>query len=271
MKPAVDLVINTFERTYRDVLKPGFFVDIEAQNRFTFARKIALINNVHDRKDAVVRAQELVQAGEISAFHFVDENLDHALAVTSLTRNDLGRIPHYSDYLLVAITLEGASWLLHWDAEVHLRNPINWIEPAVKLMEDDPRVLVANPNWWRPGLERETTEISGEFALGFGFSDAVFLARRVEFAGPIYKRFCPASLRYQLIHIRPYFEPWVDAYMRSTPRLRATYTKAVYVHPENEGATYPDASIVESLRKFRNGAVVRALKLLPSSHPCWRV
>ena len=272
MKPAVDLVINTFERTYRDVLKPGHFVDIEAQNRFSFASKIALINNVHDRKDALMRAQDLVQAGEINAFHFVDEHLDHALAVTGLTREHLGgRIRHYSDFPLVAVTMDGAPWLLHWDAEVHLRNPINWIEPAVELMEDDPRVLVANPNWKRPTLEHETLETSGEFALGYGFTDQLFLVRRAELACPIYKRFCPASLRYPLAHIGPIFEQRVDAYMRSERRLRATHKMVVYVHPGNEGDPYPTATTIERLRLFRNRVLLRALRNIPISNPRWRV
>jgi len=41
----VDLVVNTWERTYRDVVKPGFFPSIEVSNGRKF-KNILLINNV---------------------------------------------------------------------------------------------------------------------------------------------------------------------------------------------------------------------------------
>ncbi len=272
MKPAVDLVINTFERTYRDALKPGFFAEVERQNQFSFAGKVALINNVHDCEDARSRAQKLIEEGEISAFYFVNEYLDHALGATGLTRKDLGRITHYTDYLLIAVAIGDAPWLLYWDPEVRLKKATKWIEPAVELMGNDPRVLVANPNWDRPGLEHETIEMSGEFALGYGFSDQLFLVRRTELARPIYKRFCPASLRNPLAHFAtPSFEMRVDAYMRSERRLRATYKEAVYMHPEYGGANYPPMNITERLRFYRNRLLLRVLRRIPTSNPCLKV
>ena len=42
MSPRVDLVVNCFERTYRDVLKAGFFPRIEEQNHYPLD-KIAII------------------------------------------------------------------------------------------------------------------------------------------------------------------------------------------------------------------------------------
>src|ERR1700733_5243935 len=50
--PTVDLCVNCYERTYREVLKPGFFPALVAEHRHAFARRTAIINNVNDREDA---------------------------------------------------------------------------------------------------------------------------------------------------------------------------------------------------------------------------
>jgi hypothetical protein len=270
--PDVDLVVNTFERTYRNVLAPGFFAGIEEQNQRRFERKIALINNVNDPKEVEALAQQLVENGEIDAYYFVADRLDRALRQVGLTMKDLGRIPHYTDCALVAVTLKESGYLLYWDAEVRLQKPVNWVCPATELMERDTRILVANPNWWwRPTLQRETLWEGRGFAFGYGFSDQLFLARRDELSRPIYGHRCLASLRYPLAHIAPNFENRVDAYMRTHRRLRATYVAAVYEHPPNEGADYPAISWVEGARLVRNRAIVKLLRLLPTSNPCWRV
>ena len=64
--PPVDLVVNCWERSYREVLAPGFFAGIAEQNRFPFAGRVALVNNVDDVADARRRAQRLVDAGELT-------------------------------------------------------------------------------------------------------------------------------------------------------------------------------------------------------------
>src|SRR5262249_15840677 len=154
-----------------------------------------------------------VARGAIDRFVLVADELGRALRRTGLSQEDLGRIAHYSDAPLVAVTLEGAPWVLYWDADVRLREPIDWIAPSIELMDRDPRVLVANPNWTDPTVEREAIERAGEFTLGQGFSDQVFLARRAELAAPIYGRRCLALYRYPLSHIGDVFEARIDAHM----------------------------------------------------------
>jgi hypothetical protein len=266
----VDLVVNCFERTYRDVLTPGFFPRLAAQNRHRFARRTAIVNNVVDRAAAQASADTVIDAGELDTVYFVEDRLDKALERTGLTRADLGRIPYFSDFALVAVTLEGPDWILHCDAEVELRAPADWIVRSLELMARDARVLVANPTWTAPTLERETIEWTDEFALGLGFSDQLFLARRSELARPIYGERCAARLRYPMAHVGHIFEARVDAYMRHHHRLRATYLGATYVHPENMGVSYPALTLGEKLRFARNLAVVRAIRAAPWKPRCVR-
>ena len=71
----VDLVINVWERTYPMVLSPGYFLSVEEQNQFRFARKILLINNVEDPARVQPLADELLSRGELDAYYWVNECL----------------------------------------------------------------------------------------------------------------------------------------------------------------------------------------------------
>jgi|tagenome__1003787_1003787.scaffolds.fasta_scaffold20927609_2 hypothetical protein len=264
----VDLVVNTFERTYREVLSPGFFEGLEDQNRRSFARKLALINNVHDRDDAVAMAQALLDRGEIDQFEMVSEHLDRALAVTGLTRDELEPLLHWSDCVLVAATLQGSPWMLYWDAQTRLVEPGDWVGPAIELMDRDGRVLTASPSWERPGddgrrpgLEKETLEWVNGFSIGRGFSDQLFLVRRSELAAPIYRQRCLAQVRYPTAHKAAIVESRIDAYMRHHGRLRAIASDATYVTEEEQGhSSYRPESIGEGLRWARNAVLRNTLR-----------
>jgi hypothetical protein len=270
MTPEVDLVVNCYERTYRDLLVEGHFPARAAEQRHEFASRTVLINNVEDRDDARRRAEALVATGEIDRFYFVADRLAEALATTGLTSADLGRIPYFTDFALVAVTLPGPDWMLHLDPEIRMRRSVPWIAPAIELMERDGRVLVANPNWPPPTLARETIEDAGAFALGHGFSDQIFLVRRRDMARPIYGERCVARLRYPLAHVADIFEARVDAHMRHHGRLRATHREATYEHPLEIGAAYPARSVREKARLARNRLVIGALRHSPVGPACTR-
>jgi hypothetical protein len=271
MSNQVDLVINCFERTYRDVLLPGFFPEIERQNGRRFTGRIVLINNVDDRDHARNLASELKNKGEIDSFYWVAERLDAALQHVRLRRQDLGRLPHHTDCAIVMQTLPGSPWVLYWDAEIRMVRPGNWVDAAVEFMESDSRILVSNPSWSAVMPEREIVETKGDFALGYGFSDQVFLARRNELTSSQYGLRCLASLRYPTAHIAPIFEERLDAYMRAHRRLRATHLISRYTHPDPVGVRYPPRTIMERVRLVRNRFVVAALKQLKLSDPTLRV
>ena len=220
-----------------------------------------------DPAGARARAESLVGRGEIDAYFFVADHFEGALRTCGLTRAELGRIPHYSDCALVAVTLKGSPFLLYWDAEVHLDRRFNWVDPAVELMEADRRVFAANPTSWRGEVDWSTFDHAGPFALGYGFSDAVFLGRRAELARPIPSDRCLISLRYPLSHIAPDFEQRVDAHMRRHRRLRATHPGVVYRHPESEGGGYPRPSLLEALGRARNYLIFRLAAKSPHQPP----
>ena len=156
-------------------------------------------------------------------------------------------------------------------AEVTLVDAGNWVSPALELLQEREDILVANPAWELPGADRETIASAGDFDLGYGFSDQVFLARRSELAAPIYDERCLASLRYPTAHIAPTFEQRLDAYMRNHRRLRATYRPTVYQHPHRGKAAYAPSSLRERARRLYHRQVVKFLERSQSENPCRRI
>lgn len=262
----VDLVLNCFERTYRKLLAPGYIRNIVEQNRFPFRHVTVLLNNIADPAAAEALVQELLRTGEITQWFSVADHLDTALQRTGLTRRRLGKLPFYSDWALVALTVPGSDWIVHWDADVQLQNPVDWITPSLELMFRKNSVATANPCWKNGDVSREERGRDGNFVISYGFTDQVFLLRRSEFARPIYHHWVPISMRYPVSHVGPYFEQWVDAYMRVNRRERATYIPACFTHATVEGSSYPTAWPMKAKNILRK-VVVAGIRRLPLSHP----
>ena len=259
----VDLIVNCFERTYREVLKPGFFDQIAADNARDFALKTALINNVEDRGHAQEKAEALVMAGEIDRFLFVSDEIDQALLVCGLTSSDLGPVPYFTDFALVAVAAQGPEWFLLWDANVRINKPVDWVTPGIDLLERDPRAMCAGPNWRSGGLDGRYFEPAGDFVLGQGFTDQVVLGRRSDFAAPIYRESSISLWRYPMSHLTTTFEARIDAHMRRSKKLLATHRVAVYDHQVEMGTSWPHRSLYVRAVEARNHLAISILKLMP--------
>jgi hypothetical protein len=254
-KPGVEVLINCYETTVRTVLESEFLLGIFASNCFEFATRTVAINNVDDRSSAAAAAERLVASGTIDRYFFVADHADAALAAVGLSTQALGRIAHYSNWAFVGMHLAREPYLLHWDPEVTLLEPHDWISPSLAAFEREPLALCANPLWnpHRHSMEtirREALCETPDFFVGYGFSDQVYLIRTAEMQRSVYDYSHPESLRYPLAHIAPIFEQRVDSYMRRNHRLRLTYRHAGYNHPaELEGRHYPNTTFLESSRK----------------------
>jgi hypothetical protein len=271
----VDLCVNCYERTYREVLSPGFFERVAREHAHPFERHTAIVNNVADRADAEARARALADAGELHAWYFVEDHIEEALERTGMTADALGRSPHFTDWGLVLVSVPGPDWLVHCDPEVRMLEAHDWITPSLELMESDPRVMIANPRWYAPTprhdtLARTTLERVGRFALGLGFSDQLFLGRRSQLAAPIYRQRCLASRRYPMANVALSFEARLDAWMRHHERLRANFLDATYAHPDEIGGAYPSRSPREKLTGLYNRALLATVRSLPLKKRCCR-
>jgi hypothetical protein len=265
--PSVDFVLNVFERTYRSMLQPGHISAMWKSQVFPFTNKVVLVNNILDRGLVESLLAPLLASNEITAYYFVQDLLDSTLSQAGLTRKEIQKTIHYTDCILVATFLPGSPFLVYCDADVVLKEPVDWISPGLTLMEQDKRIAVVNPDWNPSTLKEEAREFKDHFGIGYGFSDQIFLVSRQEFARPIYRNRAPISRRYPLSHLAPVFEQMVDSYMRLHGRLRATYTPSVYLHVAEEGATYAKMNIGERLGRLSNTAIVRLCQLIPGNDP----
>jgi hypothetical protein len=233
---------------------------------------------VLDPPDARARVDRLLEAGEVDEVHFVAEHLDRALKICGLDRSELEPVLHYCDAPLVAITLPGSPWLLYWDAEATLDAHTDWITPAYAELRKNPRLLLANPSWEhpradgaRPGVEREARVVSGDFAIGHGFSDQAFLVRRSDVAAPIYRTRCIAKIVHPRAHKGTTFEPRVNAYMRHNGLLRATYLGASFsIEQEPSPGALRPRGLLEWVRYARNALILRVSRCSPWRPHCLR-
>jgi len=271
----VDLLVNCYERTYRNVLSEGFFDAIREQNRVEFAGRYAVINNVADASDARALAERMRASGEIDGFVFVHEQLDSALRRTGLRRRNLGARPYFVDYALVMAITGTAPFVVGWDAEVELDEPADWITPALDLLAERPDVFSAAPRWPARGfdtLDEESISADSPWRLTWSFGDQAWLARRDELASPIYRRFAPATLARTPMH--PFsFEARIESYQRSSRRFRAVHEDIGYRHNDLEGVIHRlgGPTRIERTSAVLSRAMRRILYTVKSQHPSLRL
>lgn len=274
VRPAVDLTVNTYERTYRDVLARGFFPRIVDQNRYPFAGAYAVINNVDDPMDAEARAKALVASGELRGYAFVADVLERGLRAARLPRRALGTRPYFLDYGLAMAVVGTSPYILGWDAEVDLEEPADWVSQGVELLEKRADVFSCAPRW--PARDYDTLEcesIGSErpWRFGWGFSDQVWLVRRRELASPIWRRIAPAAWARNASHPLT-FEARMESYQRAARRFRATHEMVRYRHRDLDpvmarlGETRFEMFRARQLRRL-----YRVLESFGAEAPRWRV
>lgn len=251
MQKPVNLFVNCFERDYVKVFSPGFMLKKAAQFRYPFSRVVVSINNVRDPEDARRLATEAVQRCEIDAYVEVDKMLPKALSICGLKPKDLGIVRHYIDFALVAVVSARPGYLLYCCAEVEMTEAFDWITPALRALEENSQILVANPFWASDpgGMEREAIRREGHHFVGRGFSDQCFLVDADRLAKPIYGYKHAAGDRYPMSDVGDIFEKRIDAYMRHNGLLRLTDPRASYIHHGAEGTGYPTPPLWMRVRR----------------------
>lgn len=237
---SVGLVVNVYERTYRRVLTPGFFVNLRKSLLHNFSEISVLVSNVGSRNEVDCLANNLLHRGEITSFHYVEDLLPQAMLSTNVSSRMRKRRPYLLDFGLVMPLAIQTKWLLGWDAEASMVSPSDWIERGIQFMQTDNRIFHVSLNWpplsqGDPGLAGEAIEWKEEFGLSWGFSDHVFLLERTKLLQPIYRTFAPRALVRHAPH--PYtFEYRMESYQRCSNLLKATFRDLFYeMHSETNG------------------------------------
>ena len=272
------LVINVYERTYRDALTPGRLTKIADDNGTEFEERVILINNVVDLKDARKRADALIRTGEATSVSLVADHRETARKAANLPSRALARRPYFLDFGIVMPHVVATDYVVGWDPEVDLREPAAWIGPAVDVLSRDSSLFSASPDWQPRGsaptstLERESFENREDgFSLTWGFSDQCFLVGRRDLLACDFRAFAPAAYTRHRSGSPGSFECRVEAFQRATRRARATYRGASYVHNDlPQAVDRLGRSPVERVQDRALGLMDQVLRHVPLSGPRFR-
>lgn len=264
---SVELSVTVWERTWRDCLTPDHFRRIESDVGRSFDRVTVTVNNVDDPGAVRARMHELVTSGVVDGFVEVAHALPDALAVTGLKLRDLEPLEHYTDHFLVKVCQPGPRFLLHWDTDVRLDQSCDWVTPGIDYLQRHREVAVVSVGWpdtW--SMDAERLSIDGDFDLGYGFTDHLFLVERRRFARRIYRRFAPAAWWYPTSFLTAIFEQRVDAWMRRERLQRATYREVRYRHDEVM-VDHPPRTFFDRVRRRARRHIASALEAIPGFNP----
>lgn len=166
--------------------------------------------------DQVIRSQDYAQ-GLLDFFHISQRELYPGF--------------HYLIQNLAALYFCPTRYLVWMTCDSLMVRQHPWIDAGIKMLKAEKHYTVVNPSWSLNLAEvrAEAQVESGDFYIGYGFSDQCFLIEVEEFLAPIYEFQHSLSARYPERSGRS-FEKRIDAWMRSEKRLRLTHQRAVYLH-----------------------------------------
>lgn len=205
---------------------------------FPFADRAVIINNVANSGAVCHAADALVARGVLTRWVAVADQAEAALSYMRLSATDLAQGYVYSIAELVGLFTACTDYLVHFSGDSILQSAVDWITPSIRALRADPAFAVANPIWGPSafggpiGFTDASSEAIAEtpdFFIGYGFSDQCYLVDVERFRGDIYRQEHYAGDRYPS-YGGPLFEKRVDAWMRTTGRLRLTCKRAAYLH-----------------------------------------
>jgi hypothetical protein len=213
------------------------------RNCYPFAERILIINNVSDLENVKKRAETLISEGVLTRYVVAQEIAQEMLLFFGLSKEDFAlkeegqKFNLHPDWLyynalgpLAAIYENKSDYLLYMTGDVWLKQPVCWIEKAIKIMEKKPLVKVANLLW--NGAKNEAKKEAYKKSWNFffskdGFSDQMFLVAKDVARSQMY-----GELRGDLAHFPrgETFERRFFSYMKNRDWERITFRRGSYTH-----------------------------------------
>lgn len=240
MIETVTFETKCYENDWEFVLKTSYLDEMLRRCPNHIAYKQLIINNVSDLPMVCKYADKKIKAGIIDAYYIAEEYAKDSLDFFQIDKKSFGRGYYYSIAELVGLYLSKTNYHLHFssDAIMGKNTTVDWIEQAIKLMNEYSEFVVANPLWnyrYQDAFNESMDEID-DFYIGYGFSDQCYLVKNEVFRKPIYNEHNMASLRYPA-YGGELFEKRVDSYMRNHELKRLTHKQVSYIHqnfPKNK-------------------------------------
>lgn len=192
------------------------------------------INNGPGVMQMTTAADRLFQLGLIDTWGVVSDFARITLDQLNISIASFSGGYYYSIAELVGICQCSTKFLLHFSGDsmpLCSEAESRWLTTLIKGLDDHPSWSVANLTWDNKFDEarRDSSVIQEPWAIGYGFSDQMYLLRAAEFKLPIYDEVNVAGSRYPS-YGGNLFEKRVDAYMRNHGRQRATLLTGAYRH-----------------------------------------
>jgi len=230
---AVTFETKVWEKDWDLIMKTPFLRRTIKRCGDLISKRVLYINNVKNVQKVIQAANQMVTNGTIDSWILVEDHAAQALTYFNLSKEKLGVGYYYSIAELVSIYLCDTKYILHFsgDATVLKGASHDWLAQGIKVLEDNPRVVVFNLAWTKEFQSmREEAESEDENCFyGYGFSDQMYLIRTADFRQKIYEYFNAASERYPKF-AGELFEKRVDSWMRENQLLRATFKHGNYLH-----------------------------------------
>ncbi len=231
----MDLTIETkcWEGDWKWVLQPSRFETLRKRCAVFDAKWVLWINNGAEQMAMIDAASHLQRNGLIDEWGLVSEHAQSALSHFQIPPESFDGGYHYSIAELVGLYKCATPYLLHFSGDVLplASGETTWLSTLMTGLRQHPEWAVVNLSWDGKYAEvrRDADHISEPWAIGYGFSDQMYLVRASEVKSPIYNETNPAGRRYPS-YGGNLFEKRVDAYMRNHGRQRATLLTGAYQH-----------------------------------------
>lgn len=224
MFPTVTFATSCWERDWRQVLLQPDYLTLHqiGNHRFPFSERLLIINNVDDL-EAVKRAAAQKEVRMIVA--------QNVLPFFQLDRSQFNDWQYYNALgPLNAIYHCQTDYLLFLTGDVYLKQPVNWIPHALKWMEKNPQIKVANLAWnenYREAKKESYRTTWNFYVAKEGFSDQMFLVRTADFKAPIYNEIRADGTHYPRGDV---WEKRVFSFMKNHGWERITFRRGSYTH-----------------------------------------
>ena len=147
----MDVTVETkvWEKDWDLIIKTPFLERTINRCGDSVSKRVLYINNVKNEQQVIQAANQLVSKGTIDSWILVEEHAEQALSYFNLSKEKLGVGYYYSIAELVSIYLCDTKYLLHFsgDATVVKAAPQDWLIRGIKVLEENPNVVVFNLAW----------------------------------------------------------------------------------------------------------------------------
>lgn len=241
--PTVTFATCCWERDWRLILLDPHYLRTKqiANHCFPFSERLLIINNVKDLEAVKQAAQAKVDEGILTRFVVAEEIAPEALSFFRLNRSDFqpadDSFKVNADWIyynalgpLCSIYECKSDYLLYLTGDVRLDARVDWVGKALRKMEQNDEIKVANLTWNHRYKEakKESYRLEWNFYRAKqGFSDQLFLVRRNDFRQPIYGEIRPDSHHFPRGDV---FEKRVFSYMKNRGWERIIYRRGSYIH-----------------------------------------